>query len=113
MENRGALALIKGFLVITTDHCSDLHWGSKRGQGTIPQSNSKKIQPMFFVMEQKKLASNDAKCCTRLHLRVLKYSKISQRGGVYPLPLTPLRQAGDQALQLAPSNKNPGYASGD
>ena len=49
------------------------------------------------------MTSNNAKCCTRLHLRVLKYSKLSQRGGGTS-PLTP-PQAGDQACSWSPQTK--------
>ena len=51
-------------------------------------------------MEQNS-TSNEVKYCNRLHRRVLKYSKISQRGGGTP------PQAAIKHCSLSPPNKNP------
>ena len=55
---------------------------------------------LYTPEKEQKLPSNDVKFSTRLHLRVLKYSKFSQRGGGTP-PLRPFPQARTTALQLA------------
>lgn len=67
-----------------------IHWRSQRGSrgaiGPAPHQILKTFFFIIFVMEQKKSTSNDAKRCTRLHLRVPIYKNFSKGRRGHPSP---------------------------